>query len=476
MGRTSTTAFLHAAFAAAVSACRSHETPLENRFDGAAPAATPVTLQPEIRPAPALARPQPRWGSADREPQCKESIFANLHPGVPVDALQLRVDVNDMYLPVEAVVFYRQGTPCSSAPDEASCMSRFANARPAEVKNENGLPLNQEYLVYSRGGEVGVVQGTAVGAFLAPIDNESEATATVFYSITRGLAPSFEQLGFAPGCFLGQFKPSPAGFSSIQENHLDGFCSPRRRVRYDVDRKGTHKVVPLAPAMPVPNCKLPPIGGRQSEGHPCERRPDRDEVGGFFAECAEMEAASVGAFLQLEAELRALAAPRALRRRALRSARDEASHARWMRALAGRFGKTPRRPRRGPERTIDVAAVAIENVVEGCVFEAWAALVATWQATHARDENVRKTLTRVAEDETRHAALSFDIARWLAMRCDDQTAVLVRAARANALGRLRAHLDEEPPSELQSVAGLPSAAIAKKLYVAWLEATERMAS
>ncbi len=474
MGRTSTTSFLHAAFAAAVSACRTHETPLENRLDGAAPAETQVTVQPEISPAAASARPSPRWGSDDQGPHCKESIFANLHPGVPVDALQLRVDVNDMYLPVETVVFYRQGTPCSSAPDEASCMSAFAKARPAEVKNQYGLPLNQEYLVYSRGGEVGVVQGTAVGAFLAPIDNESEATATVFYAITRGLAPSFEQLGFAPGCFQGQFKQSPAGFSSTHENILDGICNAKRRIRYDVDRKGTYKVVPLAPSMPVPNCKLPPPGGRQSESHPCERRPDRDEVGGFFAECAEMEATSVGSFLELEAKLGALAAPSALRRRARRSARDEARHARAMRALAGRFGKTPGPPRRGPERAIDLAAVAIENAVEGCVFEAWAALVATWQATHARDENVRTTLTRIAEDETRHAALSFDIAKWLSTRCDDQTAVLVRAARANALERLRADLDEEPPSELQSVAGLPSAATAKKLYLAWLEATENL--
>jgi hypothetical protein len=124
-----------------------------------------------------LTQPHRRWNSDDQVPHCKESIFANLHPGVPVDALELRVDVNDMYLPVESVVFHTQGAPCSSAPDVASCKSAFAKARPAEVLNQYGLPLNQEYLVYSRASEVGIVQGAAVGAFLAPIDNEAEATA-----------------------------------------------------------------------------------------------------------------------------------------------------------------------------------------------------------------------------------------------------------------------------------------------------------
>ena len=133
------------------------------------------------------------------------------------------------------------------------------------------------------------------------------------------------------------------------------------------------------------------------------RRPSASTaqpLGDFFARVAHFEAASVVAFERLHDDLRRLRAPRRLLEAARRSARDEKRHARIMGRMACRFGgelppvvetRTPRRRSMG--------AIAVENAVEGCVRETFGALLASWQASHARDEAVARSMRRVAAEE-----------------------------------------------------------------------------
>jgi hypothetical protein len=196
------------------------------------------------------------------------------------------------------------------------------------------------------------------------------------------------------------------------------------------------------------------------------QRPAADQgdgVGRFFAAAAALEAASVDAFLILRAELTAHGAPRRLLRAAERSARDEIRHARMMGALARRHGANVEAPviEGRPVRSLE--AIAIENAVEGCVRETYGALVATYQAEASRDPHVRAVMRRVARDETRHAALGWEIARWASRRLDREARARVVSAQRAAVIELTEEAREEAPKAVIDQAGLPSAARARAM-------------
>jgi hypothetical protein len=178
--------------------------------------------------------------------------------------------------------------------------------------------------------------------------------------------------------------------------------------------------------------------GRRPEGlvDP-SREGARDLVAGWLAENAHLEAASIVAFDRLRGELEALGAPRRLVRAAARSARDEVRHARVMTKLARRRGAEPAPVRVRPRaRRRSLEAFALENAVEGCVRETFGALVAVRQARAARDPELRAAMERIAEDETRHAALAWSIAKWIAPRLDAAGRARVAAAMRGALASL----------------------------------------
>ncbi len=73
--------------------------------------------------------------------------------------------------------------------------------------------------------------------------------------------------------------------------------------------------------------------------------------------------------------------------------------------------------------------------------------MASIQAARAQDKEVAHALTLIADDETRHAALSWDIT--------PAERDAVRAARASALAELRHSLEHAPSLGAQRVAGMP---------------------
>jgi hypothetical protein len=209
--------------------------------------------------------------------------------------------------------------------------------------------------------------------------------------------------------------------------------------------------------------------GRRPEGFDgASGEPKSGSVlGAYFATVAALEAASIDAFRILKSELEAHRAPKRLVRAAERSAREEVRHTRATRAAARRHGARaeelgmPRMSRPSAPRSLE--AIALENAVEGCVRETFGALTASWQAERAEDPEIRKMMQQIAEDETRHAALSWSVARWADARLTQDERARVAAAMTAAVHVLEWELRSEPAEDLVRSAGLPRASEAKSL-------------
>jgi hypothetical protein len=185
-------------------------------------------------------------------------------------------------------------------------------------------------------------------------------------------------------------------------------------------------------------------------------------IGDYFASAARLEEASVDAFHHLRRELVAHGAPRRFVRAAERAARDEMRHARAMGGLARRYGCVPLAAEVEPRSIRGLEAIAIENAVEGCVREAFGALLATFQAHTAGDPAIRAVMMRVARDETRHAALALQVNGWLKGRLVPTARARVERARRGAMTDLATSVAETPPA-LQTPLGLPTALQARFL-------------
>jgi hypothetical protein len=169
-------------------------------------------------------------------------------------------------------------------------------------------------------------------------------------------------------------------------------------------------------------------GGSGSKENPTAR---------ILAKIARLEGAAVVAFAQLSRELERLGAPADLVQRAQEAALDEIRHAREVSTLSEAHGHqvAPVVVERVGERTL--LSLAVENAVEGCVRECWGALVAHFQAQHAKDPAVRKVWATIAEEETGHAVLSADIGRWLVQHLSEAEQQTVSRAYDQAILELR---------------------------------------
>ncbi len=264
------------------------------------------------------------------------------------------------------------------------------------------------------------------------VDSGADAQELCFYTLTCGLSAGLFTMG---GCDVYYPSPdtdaaTPLGCSLVDgEGCTAGMFTP-----------GDGGPVTLS----CPGC-LGGSGGRRPRGllrPPALRAPTA--LGAYFARMAHDEAASVHAFRRLGDDLALHGAPSALVLAAARSARDEERHARLMGRCARGQGATVSAPRvrRGRPRSLE--AIARENAVEGCVHETFGALILHWQAAHARDASMRRTFARLAADETRHAALSWAVARWAGGRLDAAARARVAAARARAVHGLSRGTHEAP--------------------------------
>lgn len=207
------------------------------------------------------------------------------------------------------------------------------------------------------------------------------------------------------------------------------------------------------------------VDGRR---HACVRSAGAVEgseaVATWLARAAHDEAASVYAFRALGRELVLHGAPSQLLARIEAAAGDEVRHATAVAMLARVRGvaEVPA-PQLVEAPTRSLVAIALENAIEGCVHETWAALRAAHQACCADDPMVRRIYGAIAADEARHAELAWAIDAWLWQQLDAAGRAEVARARqaaARALAeRLMARADGSELAEL----GLPPARVASQL-------------
>lgn len=149
----------------------------------------------------------------------------------------------------------------------------------------------------------------------------------------------------------------------------------------------------------------------------CTELPDAPAAAQAWLRVARMEHASIASFARLSLELMALGAPLELLSAVQQAAFDEVEHAKMAFALASRFAGQPVSPGRFPfaapiQPTGDLTALAASTVREGCLGETIGAWLTEKAAAVATDPEVRATLSRIAADEARHAALSWKIVAW----------------------------------------------------------------
>lgn len=160
-----------------------------------------------------------------------------------------------------------------------------------------------------------------------------------------------------------------------------------------------------------------------------------------WARAGAGEHASVAAFARLSLQLMSLGAPSALLRDVHQAALEEVKHAEQCWDLARCFGGIeveagpfPFQP--SAHTQISLPELAAAAVREGCLAETLGAHVLSVAAEQASEATVRAALVSMAEDEARHAVLSFRIVAWALRSGDAEVAARVRAAFAMPWPRL----------------------------------------
>jgi hypothetical protein len=98
----------------------------------------------------------------------------------------------------------------------------------------------------------------------------------------------------------------------------------------------------------------------------------------------------------------------------------------------------------------DLCNVALATLVEGCIGETFASVVAREQARLAGDDGTRLALSEVAEDEARHAQLAFRFVAWALAQAGPALRALLHDEVERGLSRL---------PEPSATAGVPLAAL-----------------
>lgn len=342
------------------------------------------------------------------------------------------------------------GTECGNATDPLACQASLTQ----KLRDRCTTKLcTTKYLANTYGDTAQVL--TSFGellTFLTPIDSGQEALAVAWWS------------GYDISCTdknIGDVSSTSSGYEVAASRGRGCSGEDRLRCLLDIDSSGT---VTEKSCVVYVKSTVPCYVGRRPAGL-CGKsaRSARTALGRHFAEVAHFEAAAVAAFAMLHAELAVHGAPVHLRSLAERARRDEIRHAAITAALARRYGGRPSLPRVSQSPLRSLEEIAQENAVEGCVSETYGALLASFQAVHAADPAIRSAMSGIAEDETRHAALSWQVAMWAERKLGASARARLKAARRRAIEVLRADNSCDPNPECTRIAGLPTAEQAAEL-------------
>jgi len=177
----------------------------------------------------------------------------------------------------------------------------------------------------------------------------------------------------------------------------------------------------------------------------------------------------VASFARLTLDLMACGAPPELLLDAQRAAQDEIRHAECCFALAGYYRGEPVGPGPFPcgtslEVRSDLATLATTTLVEGCVCETLSAAIAQAQVIAVRrgdkacPPDLEHTLQTIANDEARHAELSWRIVSWALQNGGSEVYHAVHAAMVR-IGGVRLDIEGATSDTLEAYGRLSSATL-----------------
>ena len=386
-------------------------------------------------------------------PTQKDALTIETSPDLPViptglantpmdcSKLQLRLALLDGtslhldYLQIIEPNTFKFGTLCSSAKNKPLCEEEH---RRSQVKLEKELG-EQPYESYFENAQIIVTAQDKLSTFkvsdlrLGKIESATEA------ALQLALGQTIPENRISWG-------QCPDRFGETSEGYLLFYGSDYNfdEVFVTFDGKLKHLTEKRTAGL-----------GRCPEGLCAPARREPQSAGEFFAEAAWLEAVSVPAFRTLARNLTLLKAPSTLIEAALAAAQDELLHEQQMTALAQREGESVVVPPVEEVPPKDLLALALENEREGCVNETFAALLAWHQAENAQDPTVASELKKIAWDETRHAALAFQIREWLLPQLTPAQQEATRQVRQQAIAA-RGAKPLELPTETAQRLGWPS--------------------
>ena len=140
------------------------------------------------------------------------------------------------------------------------------------------------------------------------------------------------------------------------------------------------------------------------------------DIGLFWLQQAEAEHTSIASFARHTLQLISIGAPSDLLIASQAAALDEIEHAKLCYGAASSFIGQAMEPARldvdGSFGKMNVKDILESVIKEGCIEETLSAIEAHFRTHYAKDLSVKKTLLKIAIDETRHAQLAWNTVKW----------------------------------------------------------------
>jgi rubrerythrin len=293
------------------------------------------------------------------------------------------------------------------------------------------------------GGDDGFQVITSAGEVLALIGGEV---------VTPGGAALIAHMhGYRVQC-VASSTDVPGGFDALGMVSDSGTCETfTTQSRLSVSPEGS-----VAEVESVSSTRITcPVGRRPAGLAPPATTQKTTPVADLFAEIARLEASAVAAFDVMIGELTELGAPPVLVTAARRARADEVRHTEMMGEICRAYGVEPMAPEIAAPQRRTPFEIALENAVEGCVRETYGSLVAAHQALKAMDPRVARAMEIIADDEIRHAELSWALAAWLEPRLSDEERARIEAAKRLAVAELAEAARETLDESIVRLAGMP---------------------
>lgn len=217
------------------------------------------------------------------------------------------------------------------------------------------------------------------------------------------------------------------------------------------------------------------VPGRMPNGIQINDRNDttQSSIASYLANMAAMETAAITAFEYLVRELTAYGAPETLIAQAQQAVDEEKRHAEMAGLLAAAHEATVPAVQIDDFMLRSMYEIALENAIEGCVNETFAAACGIWQSEYAQMPVFKKIIGYITDEEISHAALSWEIHHWLMPQLTPMQQQAISKAQIKAVDDLMTSFRQKGDPAQQSAFGLPDEASASVILSQLQQSTWR---